>query len=260
MSLIKTPEEINIMKKGGKIFVAIFKELEKLIKEGVSGEVIEKKAVELIKQHGVKPAFLNYKNFPSVICLSLNETIVHDTPSGKILKAGDLVKLDFGIIYQGFYLDGANTYLIEEANSRQNKNKIAKNLLNAAKTAFSNVLANLKHNTLISKIGKIIESTSAQFNVYPIKELVGHGIGKKLHENPQIPCYEIKNNLGNFALKADMTIALEIMLSASKSKLVCRQNSHGIMTNNHTNTVHLEESIAITENGYYRLTPIIQIP
>lgn len=255
MTLIKNPQEIHTMKEGGKIFVAIFKKLEKFIKAGVSGETIENKAYELIKQYNVKPAFLNYKNFPSVICLSLNETIVHDTPAGKMLKSGDLVKLDFGIIYKGFYLDGANTYLINKASSPQNKT--AANLLEAAKTAFNNTLAILKHNTPIFKIGKTIEITCAQFNVYPVKELVGHGIGRKLHEDPQIPCYEPKIKYGNFILKAGMTIALEIMLSARESRLVYSKNSIGIMTENKSNTVHLEESIAITENGYDRLTPII---
>lgn len=260
MALIKKPHELHIMKEGGKIFVLIFKEVEKLIKTGTSGEAIENKAYELIKKYNVKPAFLNYKNFPSVICLSLNETIVHDIPAGKILKAGDLVKLDFGIIYKNFYLDGANTYLINKIDKTDSPQiKTAINLLQAAKIAFNSALNILKSNTSTFEIGKTIESISRQFNVYPVKELVGHGIGKKLHEEPQIPCYEPKTKVGKFILKPGMTIALEVMLSASKSRLVYTQNSLGIMTENKSLTVHLEESIVITENGYERLTPIISI-
>lgn len=239
------------MRKGGLIFAEIFKELEKLTKIGNNGKLIEHLAEKLINKYEVKPAFLNYEGFPSVICISKNQTIVHDVPNEKKFKRGDIIKLDFGIVYKDYYLDGANTYLLDDNNNNNN-------LLHAATKAFFNALSIIKDGTHTFDIARIIEETSIKFNVYPVRELVGHGIDKQLHKPPQIPCYLPKSKKGDFILKEGMTIALEIMFAQKRGPLKYSPNSFGIMTQNMSNTVHLEETILIKKTDNVRLTTILQ--
>lgn len=251
---MKEEPKIEILKKGGKILTKIFKEIEKNIKEGANELYLEKITKNLIEKYNAKPAFLNYKGFPSVICISKNETIVHDIPENKNFKNRDLVKIDLGIKYKGFYFDCANTYYIGDIE----KNKIAKNLILGGKKAFFEVLKILKEGTTTHIIGKTIEESAKKFKLNPIKALVGHGIGKKLHKDPQIPCYLPKQNeIKNYTLKNNDIIALEVMLSAGSINLSYKKNKFGIKTKDNSLTSHFEETILIKKNGALRITKII---
>ncbi|OGJ54277.1 type I methionyl aminopeptidase, partial [Candidatus Peregrinibacteria bacterium RIFOXYC2_FULL_33_13] len=185
---IKTKEEINIMRAGGRILADILETLRKEVCEGISTKYLDEKAEDLIKKYKVEPSFKNYQGYPACICSSVNEEVVHAIPSlKKILQKGDIISIDCGIIYKGFNLDSTITTYIEPIPAETKQ--FLKNTLKILDKAISQAIQGAR----VGDISNAIEKTAKEYGYSPVRELTGHGVGRKLHEPPQIPNYGKKN-------------------------------------------------------------------
>jgi methionyl aminopeptidase len=226
----------------------IFKELEKKIKPNIRTKDLEIYAESLMKKEKVRPSFKGYENFPSAICTSINEEIVHTPPSSRKIKEGDLLKIDIGINYKGFHLDKAKTYPINKVSFESLR------LLKVAKKALKLGIKKARVGNTIGDISNTIQRyvESQGFNV--IKELFGHGIGRNLHEEPIIPNFG-KRKKGPKILEG-MVICIEPMISMGDPKLEKTEDGFGFRTRDKSLTAHFEDTIAILKKGPINLTSL----
>lgn len=240
-------EKIEIMREGGKILARILKTLENFAKLGISAKKLDKIAYEETIKAGARPAFLNYEKFPASLCVSLNDEIVHGVPSQtKILKNGDLLKLDYGILYKGYYTDMAVTILIGETSLT------AKKLYNVAKGALDYATQILIPGITVGDLGWEIENYVRKNGFFVVRELVGHTIGKKLHEEPKLPNFGKKGQ--GVVLKAGDTLAIEPMISAGDTPLIKGEDGFVYKTQDGSLTAHFEHTILLTDSGAEILT------
>jgi len=249
---IKTESELAIMRLAGKKLAEVMQGLEKEIKPGVSTLAIDQLAEELILERGAIPAFKGYgggKNpFPATICASINSEVVHGIPSAqRILKEGDIFKVDMGLEIDGFFSDMARTFAVGEISAEAEK------LKEVTKQAFWQGIKGLKDGVMLSVYSKAAEKVVTQAGFSVVRNLVGHGIGKKLHEEPQVPNYFVKG-FPDFKLKAGMTLALEPMVNAGDFKTVLGSDGWVFETKDGSLSAHYENTILITRNGVEILT------
>lgn len=252
--IIKTPEEIEVIREGGKILAKILAKASKMVKPGISTYELDQYVYNLIKDGGDKPAFLNYKPygaptaFPASLCVSVNNEIVHGIPSrNKILKEGDIVSLDLGIEHGGLFTDHAVTVPVGKISDRDKK------LLEATKKALEIGIWAARGGATVGDIGNAIESFV--YNRYGIvKELAGHGVGKKIHEDPYIPNYG-KAGKGQ-KLIPGMIVAIEPMLNIGRGSIVGANDGWSIKTADGSHSAHFEHTILITEGDAEILTKI----
>ena len=181
MIRVKTEKEIEIMRQGGRILSQIMLSLKQLVKPGISTLYLERKALEFTERAGVEPAFLGHEGFPAALCASLNESVVHEVPSSKkILREGDVLKLDFGVKYKGYYSDMALTVPVGQVDFEADR------LIRATKKALKVGIKNAKIGNTTGDIGNAVERYVLSQGFSVVKDLCGHGIGKDLHEDPQV--------------------------------------------------------------------------
>lgn len=249
---IKTESELQIMRKAGRLLAEIMREIGSQVKPGISTLQIDKLAEELVLNCGGKPSFKGYgggKNpFPATICASINEEIVHGIPSAeKSLEEGDIFKIDIGIEIDGFHADMARTFAVGKISDEAQK------LIDVAEKSFWKGVKNLKAGAMMSEYSKnaqkIIES--ADFSV--VRNLVGHGIGKNLHEDPQVPNY-FENGFRDFKLEAGMTLALEPMVNVGTHQNFIGKDGWVFVTADGQLSAHYENTVLITEKGVEVLT------
>ena len=256
MVTIKSPEEIIKLKHGGKILAEVLVELEKYCKESFSsGELktieIDKKCGELLSERGVKSSFKNYSPggslfFPANICVSVNNEVVHGLPGERILKEGDLVSLDLGVIYEDLYTDAAISFVLGESRS------VDKKLVNAAKIAL---YAGIDKAIIGNKIGDIsnaIEESILESGFGIVRNYCGHGVGYGVHEEPSIPNYG-KAGIG-MVLEEGMILAIEPMLTEEGEDTIVESNDWTVKTKDGKKASHWEHTIAITKDGPSVLT------
>lgn len=249
MILVKTPAEIKIMEEGGKILAKIMKELEKMVKPGIATKELDRAAEALIFKYGGKPSFKNYQEFPYSLCTSINEGIVHCFPSERILKEGDIISLDLGILWQGFHTDMAITVGVGKI-SKQAK-KLIKTTEKALKIAIKKIKPGVNTNDIGAVIEKYIESRG--FGV--VRELCGHGIGKDIHEEPHLPNYRDEEKKGTSPeLVEGMVICLEPMATIGDWYIKKAKDGYGCQTSDNSLSAHFEHTIAVTKNGARMLT------
>ena len=253
MITIKTKEEIEILKKGGKILAEVLRELAKLAKPGTSTGFLDQKARELILAHGGEPAFLNYhptfmdKPYPASLCTSLNNVIVHGLPSEKnILKDGDILKLDLGVKYKNLFTDAAITVGIGELTKEKQK------LIDITKRALELAINEVKPGNHIGDIGFAIENYVENSGFYVIEILVGHGVGHAIHEEPNVPNYGKKGK--GPELKTGMVIAIEPMVALKSKEVQLSKDGFGYETLGGSLSAHFEHSVAVTNEGNIVLT------
>ena len=248
MTYLKTEKEIQIMHEGGKILSEILKKLSEAVKPGIATNDLEELACELISTYNAKPSFLGFENYPSALCTSLNEEIVHGVPSERKLQKGDLLKIDTGILYKGFHTDSAITILIQGGENESLKNK----LLNTTREALQIGIKKAVIGNYLGDIGSAIQrfAEGRGFNV--VRELVGHGIGKALHEWPQIPNYG-KAGKGEKLLEG-MTLAIEPMIVTGDWHIKDGQDGFSYKTKDGGLAAHFEHTIAITREDPLILT------
>ena len=244
MITIKTPEEIKIMAEGGKILANIIKELEKMAKPGITTKELNRVAEDLVLASGGKPSFKGHQGFPAALCTSINEEIVHSAPSSRTLKQGDIFSLDLGIYYKGFHTDMAVTLPIGEIDYQ------AQRLIRATKKALKRAIKKIRPGNTTGDIGNTIQRyvESQGFNV--VRDLCGHGIGKKLHEDPQILNYG-KRHKGE-KLQPGMTLCPEPMVVIGKGDI--KEAGYSFKTKDNSLSAHFEHTIVVTKTGAKILT------
>jgi len=248
MISIKSKEEIKIMIEGGKMLAGIMKELEKKVKPGISTEELDRVAETLIFDSGATCSFKGYEGYPTCLCTSINEEIVHALPSVRQLKEGDIISLDLGIFYKGFHTDMAVTLPV---------GKVApdvQRLIRVTKKALKRGMKKARIGNTFGDISNTIQryAESQGFNV--VRDLCGHGIGKDLHEEPQILNYG-KRHSGE-EIKAGMTFCLEPMLTTGDSKIKKSKDGYGYETADGSLSCHFEHTVAVIKNGAKILTVV----
>lgn len=239
MVQIKSKREIDIMRKCGQYVSTILQEVAETAKPGVTLLQLDELAETRCREFGITPAFKGYMGFPYSLCTSVNEQIVHGMPSKRELQDGDIVGLDFGIISDGFYGDSAVTVPIGTISES------ARKLMHATrKSLYAGINAARAGNTL-KDIARAIEQTVEPLGYGVVKEFVGHGIGQKLHEDPQIPNYEA--GASSMKLRAGMTICLEPMINESSPGVRVLDDKWTAVTDDGLLSAHYEHTILITE-------------
>lgn len=238
------------MREGGKILKKILDELAAKARPGVKTEDLEKLARELILKHGVEPSFLGYMDYPAVLCTSINEEAVHALPSARKLKEGDLLKLDFGVVHGGFHTDSAVTVLVGD--SGQKEYALQRKLIAVTREALEKGMAQAKSGNSVSDIGAAVQKHVEKNGLAVVKELGGHGIGKKLHEEPFIPNF--KDTDMDLVLRPGMVIAIEPIVSAGDWRIKDSSDGFGYLTRDGSFSAHFEHTLAITEKGPEVLT------
>ncbi len=243
---IKKPEEIEIMVEGGKILAMIMKKLEGKVRPGIKTKELEKIFDELVFKFGAKPSFRGEKGYPSSICTCVNEEIVHCPPSDRILKEGDILSLDGGIFWKGFHTDMAITVPVGKISFE------AKKLIKTTKRALDMALKKVKPGNKIGDISNAIQRYVKYRGFHVIAELTGHGIGRKLHEEPEIPNFG-KRNTGP-ELKEGMVICIEPMVSMGDWRIKRTADGFGWQTADGSLSAHFEHTVAVIKDGYKILT------
>lgn len=239
-------KEIEILRKGGKILASILNRLVEETKEGVTGLYLNKKAVKLIKEKGAIPSFLGYRNFPAVLCISINEELVHGLPKKQPIKKGDLVSLDLGIRWKGLCLDKSTTFIVDDGDDKKER------FLNTVKKALDLAIFKAKVGNHLGEISAAVAETIEEGGYGLVTALSGHGVGKKVHEEPKIPNFG-KENEGP-VLQEGMVLAIEPMATMGKGVVKVKDDSFTIVSADGSLTAHFEDTIVVTKNGPLILT------
>lgn len=247
-SILKTKEEIEIMARAGKILAKILDELKKEVRPGIKTKDLEIKARKLMREYKVEPVFLGYEGYPAAICTSVNDVIVHGIPSEYQLKEGDILSLDLGIKYKGYCADMAVTLPVGKTSEE------AQRLIRVTKKALKRAIKKARPGNTVGDIGNTIQRYVEKRGFYVIKELCGHGIGRELHEEPQILNYG-KRHTGA-KLVPGMVFCIEPMVSMGTEKIKKAPDGFGYATADGSLSAHFEHMIAITKNGRRVLTEI----
>lgn len=237
---IKSEREIQLMRESCKILAKVYEEIEKVIKPGVSTKDIDTLAEKLIRSYGCIPNFLNYNGFPGTICASVNEEVVHGIPSkNRILKDGDIISIDCGCIYKGYHSDAARTYAVG------NISKEVQQLLDVTKQAFFEGIKMAKAGNHLYDISNAIDDYVSQFGYGIVRDLVGHGIGTALHEDPQIPNFRQKRK--GLLLQPGMTLAIEPMINMGTWEVEWLDDDWTVVSRDGLPSAHYENTILITD-------------
>ena len=249
---LKSKSEIEIMRESGRILAEILRLLISKVKPGISGDELEKIAEKEIKRYEVIPSFKNYvisKNvipFPSVLCLSINDEIVHGFPYNKIIKEGDIVSIDMGVKYKGFHSDSAVTVGAGKIS------KQARKLIEATKESLFRGIEQVKPENRIGDIGFAVQKYAEKNGFSVVRNLIGHGVGRSIHEPPEVPNFGNKKT--GLKLSPGMTFAIEPMLNEGSYYIKCDKDGWTIRTTDGKLSAHSEHTVAVTNDGYEILT------
>ncbi|MGA9524865.1 MAG: type I methionyl aminopeptidase [Myxococcaceae bacterium] len=244
---IKSDHEISLMREAGRIVSEILDVLEKMVTPGITTWELDQEAERLIYSKGAKPAFKGYNGFPACLCASVNEEVVHGIPSRKRkLAEGDLMKLDFGVVYKGYYGDSARTVPVGAVTPA------AMALVDATRESLRRGIAQMVPGNTLGDVGAAVQAFVEAKGFSVVKDFVGHGIGRKLHEAPQVPNYGKKG--AGMKLRAGMTLALEPMVNAGTFKVEVLEDDWTAVTLDRKLSAHFEHTVLITENGPEILT------
>lgn len=241
MITYKTEKDIEIIKEGAQILGKAHAEVAKLIKEGVKTKDLDKVAFEFIKDHGGHPSFKGFNGFPYALCISVNENVVHGFPGEYQLRNGDIISIDCGVYYKGFHSDSAYTYPIGNVSEDIEK------LMKVTKESLYKGIEQARKGNRIGDIGFAIQQYVEKHGYTIIRELVGHGVGKDLHESPEVPNYGKRGK--GAKLKAGMVIAIEPMVNLGRRNVVQESDGWTIRTKDRKPSAHYEHTVAITNNG-----------
>lgn len=246
MVTIKSEEEILKMKEAGRINYLTHQYLKSIIKPGITTDYLNEEANKFIRSKGAEPGFLGLYDFPKSICTSVNEEVVHGIPGNRVLKEGDIVSIDIGVCKDGYHSDSAWTYPVGVISKEKEY------LLKHTEKALFVGLEEIKDGAKLGNIGARIEEYAKEHNLGVVEELVGHGIGTSLHEEPDVPNYG-KYNTG-LTLKAGMTLAVEPMLNLGTRKIYVLDDDWTIVTRDNKPSAHFEHTIVVRQDGYEILT------
>ena len=246
MISIKSEREINLMREAGRIVGDTHHYLEKFLKSGITTIELDKLANDFILSQGATPSFKNLYGFPGTICISINDEVVHGIPGKRKLKDGDIIKLDIGACYKGYHGDSAWSYVVGKPS------KEIDYLMKHTEEALFAGLNQIKAGVHLGDVGNAIEEVANKYNLGVVQELVGHGIGTKVHEEPDVPNYG-KKNTGPI-LKEGMTIAVEPMLNLGTRDVSMLDDDWTIVTDDGLPSAHFEHTVLVKKDGYEILT------
>lgn len=249
MKNIKTKDEIETMKEGGKMLYMILQKLKEEVRPGITTGHLEELARELVSFYGAKSSFFGYDGYPAFLCASVNEEIVHGVPSTRVLADGDILKLDMGILHKGFHTDSALTVIVGEDGDEKKKK-----LLRVTREALDVGISTAKAGNTIGDIGSAIQKFVRDNGFEVIQDLVGHGIGRELHEWPQVPNFG-RPGEGEM-LEEGMVIAIEPMVVTGNKRTKVGKDGFVFMTADKGLAAHFEHTVAITEDRARILTII----
>ncbi|SHF02259.1 type I methionyl aminopeptidase [Alkalibacter saccharofermentans] len=241
MIIVKSPEEIQLMKKAGKIVAGVHREMAKHIKPGITTMELDRLAEEFILRAGAKPAFKGYHGFPASICTSINEQVVHGIPSERVLQEGDIISVDVGAILNGFYGDSAKTYGVGSISEE------AKKLISVTRQSFYDGIEYAVKGNRLSDISSRIQKTVEENGFSVVVDYVGHGIGRDMHEDPPVPNFGIPNRGPRLA--PGMALAIEPMVNVGTYKVKTLEDNWTVVTLDGKYSAHYEHTIAISPEG-----------
>jgi methionyl aminopeptidase len=241
MILLKSLQEIAKMEVANRIVAEILEGVKEKVQPGIETRELDELAEEMCRKHRVKPAFKGYRGYPRSICVSVNEEVVHGIPGPRRLKAGDVVSLDFGVKYEGYYGDAAITVGVGDVGQK------ARTLIAATEESLYAGIAQVKVGKRLSDISHAVQTVVEGAGFGVIREFVGHGIGRSLHEDPQIPNFGPPDR--GPMLQAGMTFAIEPMTSMGSWQVRILQDGWTAITQDGSCAAHFEHSVALTENG-----------
>lgn len=242
----KTGEEIELIKESAQILGKAHAEVARMIKPGAKTSDMDKRAEEFIRDHGGVPSFLNYNGFPYTLCVSPNEQVVHGFPSDREIQEGDILSIDCGVYYKGFHSDSAYTYPIGEVDER------IVQLLKVTKESLYKGIEEAVVGKRIGDVGFAVQNHVEKYGYSVVRELVGHGVGKELHESPEVPNYG-KRGRGPM-LKEGMVIAIEPMINLGKKEIVQESDGWTIRTRDRQMSAHYEHTVAVMKDKAEVLT------
>ena len=245
MISIKSQREIELMKKAGHVNYLTHLEVAKHIRVGITTGELNEIADKFIRSQGCTPSFLNYEGYPASICVSVNDEVVHGIPGNRKLKNGDVVSIDIGSCYKGYHSDSANTYIVGSTT------KEVEALVENTKKSLYIGLDAIKAGAKLSDIGRNIENFAKECHLGVIRELVGHGVGTSVHEDPDVPNYFTKDRT---ILKEGMVIAVEPMLTLGARYIYLHDDDWTISTDDELPAAHFEHTVLVTKDGYEILT------
>ena len=246
MITVKNKQQIEMMKIAGSIVAETLELVERCAKPGISTRTLDKIAYEYIISRGAKPSFLHYQGFPATICTSVDDVIVHGFPSDKVLEEGEILSVDCGAIYKGLHGDAARTFAIGKISPEKQK------LIDVTKQCFFEGIKDLKEGSRLGDIGSRIQTYAEKHKYGVVRELVGHGIGNHLHEDPNVPNYGTAGT--GIKLKAGNTIAIEPMINMGSKDV--KLNGWDHRTRDGLPSAHYENTVLITETGCEILTQV----
>lgn len=237
---IKSPREIELMREAGKILAEMHEYMQTLVVPGISTYEIDRKGAEFIKKKGCIASFLNYDGYPASICCSVNDEVIHGIPSKKrILEEGDIISIDAGVIYQGYQSDAARTWAVGKIDPE------AQQLIDVTKQSFFEAVKVCKAGHHLNEIGEAVEGYIKKFGYSAVKDFVGHGIGKEMHEDPQIPNYKVFRR--GIKLLPGMTLAIEPMINMGADGVLWCDDDWTIVTEDGSLSAHYENTVLITD-------------
>lgn len=241
MIRLKTEDEIRKIRKAAKIVYETLEMVGEHVQPGVSLSALDQMAEKFIVSKGAIPGFKGLYGFPATLCLSPNDMVVHGIPNGQILQEGDIISVDCGAIVDGYYGDAACTFAVGEIDSE------IKKLMDVTRSALEQGIAKCQSGNHLYDIGYSIQSYCESFGFGVVRELVGHGIGTKLHEDPQVPNYGVAGT--GPIMKPGLCLAIEPMINAGGKEVYTAKDGWAVHTMDGKASAHFEHTVAITENG-----------
>jgi len=241
MVILKLPDEIERARASSQIVAEVLNKLRDKVKPGVTTNELDKFAEEVARKRGAKPAFKGYRGYPYSLCTSVNEEVVHGMPSERILIEGDIISLDFGVFYNGFFGDAAITLPVGKITDT------ARKLIDVTEQSLYVGIEQAKKGNRLGDISSSVQQTVESPGFSVVRDFVGHGIGRNLHEDPQIPNYGKKGR--GIELKSGMILAIEPMVNQGSYKVKILEDGWTVVTEDGMLSAHFEHSVAITDNG-----------
>lgn len=244
----RTEKEIQMMRNAAKVLIETFNHIEKFIKPGIKTRTIDKEIDKVITKAGAYPAFKGYRGFPASACISIDEVVVHGIPGDRILEEGQIVGIDIGVKLEGYYSDAARTFPVGKVSDE--KQKLLKITEDSLQKAIDNTLAGNK----ISDISIAVQKYAEENGFSVVRELVGHGIGNNLHEEPEIPNFVDEFNRSRPSIQEGMVFAIEPMINTGVKEVEFLSDGWTVVTADRQPSAHFEHTVAVTGNGPEILT------
>ncbi len=243
---IKSAEEIQLMRQAGKIVAMVLQEMEREVAPGVPTGRLDKKAEKLIRREGAEPAFLGYQGFPASICASVNEELVHGIPGVRKLNEGDIISIDVGVYYRGFCGDAAVTFEVGRVSSSTRR------LIEVTRNSLQKALDKVKEGNYLSDISHAVQSYVEAENYSVVRNYVGHGIGRQMHQEPQVPNFGPPGR--GPRIKKGMAFAIEPMVNEGTWEVEVLEDNWTVVTRDRKLCAHFEHTVVAGENGPEILT------